>query len=599
MEPSSLSTRPAPPSSWRDGGDSRLVRQAARGDEAAFAAIFSRHHEALFRYCRSIVGNEHDATDALQSTMVKALEKLPGETRRIALRPWLFRIAHNESIDLLRARRPHADLDAAIDVSDRVSSTELETRERLHALEADLQRLTQQQRSALLLRELVGLTFAETAGALGITPSAAKQSVYEARQALHTREEGRAMDCDALCRSLSDGDRRTLRGKAVKAHLESCAGCRAFEVALRRRPTDLGLLAPLPAAGGLGGLGILGASAAGTAGVGAGTAAGGGFLSGVLPGLTATVGTKVAAALAVGAVAVGGVTVAERGGDGVSTGPEAAEAAQEGTGGPTGGAGSGATGASGATGGERDDRGVAGESGERAKLRGAADRREGTGANGDDPDPSASAPRTATPNADTPSDAPPAADATADATTRDVDAGDPSGADSGGSRAAGRDDAADARDEDDAPGERPARDPRPKSDGSGADQAKDAKAKADKAKAERAKDAKAKADKAKADKAKADEAKADQAKPGRPTGQAPGADGAKGGSSDAPKTPQPNDGASNGQTPSPSPGASGSAPAGRPESPGRSDAAGGNGSGKGDGKPGGGRGDEDEDDGEE
>jgi RNA polymerase sigma factor (sigma-70 family) len=573
MEPSSLSTRPAPPSSWRGGGDSRLVRQAARGDEAAFAAIFSRHHEALFRYCRSIVGNEHDATDALQSTMVKALEKLPGETRRIALRPWLFRIAHNESIDLLRARRPHADLDAAIDVSDRVSSTELETRERLHALEADLQRLTQQQRSALLLRELVGLSFAETAGALGITASAAKQSVYEARQALHTREEGRAMDCDALCRSLSDGDRRTLRGKAVKAHLESCAGCRAFEVALRRRPTDLGLLAPLPAAGGLGGLGILGASAAGTAGVGAGAGAvaGGGFLSGVLPGLTATVGTKVAAALAVGAVAVGGVTVAERSGDGVGSGPDAAEAAQEGTAGSAGGAGSGdAAASSGAADREGEERGVTGEADERPKLRGATDRREGDGAAGEDPDPSAGTPRSVTPNADTPSDAPPAADAPAGASTRDEDAGDRP--DTG----SGRDGAADDRE-----GTAP-KGVSPKPDGSKA-------AKADEAKADKAKADKAKADKARADKTKADKAKADEAKPDKPKDQAPGTDAPAA----EPNAPKPKDAGPDAQAPSPGPG---SAPAGRPESPGKSDAAGaGKGNGNGNGKPKGG--DEDEDDG--
>jgi RNA polymerase sigma factor (sigma-70 family) len=575
MEPSSLSTRPAPLPSSRGGSDNRLVRQAARGDEAAFAAIFSRHHEALFRYCRSIVGNEHDATDALQNTMVKALEKLPGETRRIALRPWLFRIAHNESIDLLRARRPHADLDAAIDVSDRVSSTELETRERLHALEADLQRLTQQQRSALLLRELVGLSFAETAGALGITPSAAKQSVYEARQALHTREEGRAMDCDALCRSLSDGDRRTLRGKAVKAHLESCSGCRAFEAALRRRPTDLGLLAPLPA---VGGLGLLGASAAGTAGVGAGAVTGGGFLSGVLPGLSATVGTKVAAALAVGAVAVGGVTVAERGGDGMAPGPDAAEAAQEGTGGSTGraGAAAGASGASGAADRKGDERGVSGEAGDRPELRGAADRRERAGAGGDDPDPSAGASRSPTRDADASSNAASKASAPAAASTRDEDGRDRPGTGSA------RDSAADARDGDGGPAATTPKADRPKSD----------RAKADRAKPDRAKGDRAKPDRAKGEGAKADRAKADKA---RPKGQAPGTGAPEDASAAAPQAPKPKDDAPSGQAPNPGPGAngSGSAPAGPPAAPGRPDSAGAAGSGKADGKP---RGDEDDED---
>src|SRR5205085_1155204 len=83
----------------------------AAGSAGAMTAIFERHHEALHRYCWSIVGNGHDAADALQNTMIKALRALPGETREIALRPWLYRIAHNESISLLRARRPDSALD--------------------------------------------------------------------------------------------------------------------------------------------------------------------------------------------------------------------------------------------------------------------------------------------------------------------------------------------------------------------------------------------------------------------------------------------------------------------------------------------------------
>jgi RNA polymerase sigma factor (sigma-70 family) len=91
--------------------DERLARLAARGSEAAFAAIFERHHQALHRYCHSIVGNGHDASDALQSTMLKAYRALTGETREINLKPWLYRIAHNESISLLRERRSDSELD--------------------------------------------------------------------------------------------------------------------------------------------------------------------------------------------------------------------------------------------------------------------------------------------------------------------------------------------------------------------------------------------------------------------------------------------------------------------------------------------------------
>src|SRR4051794_25310668 len=97
----------------RHASDERLARLATAGSEAALAAIFERHQQALHRYCYSILGNSHDAADALQNTMLKALRSLPGETRRIVLRPWLYRVAHNESISLLRARRPDAELDAA------------------------------------------------------------------------------------------------------------------------------------------------------------------------------------------------------------------------------------------------------------------------------------------------------------------------------------------------------------------------------------------------------------------------------------------------------------------------------------------------------
>ena len=230
-------------------GAATHARRAARalgrgGSEAAFAAIFERHHRALHRYCHTIVGNGHDASDALQSTMLKAFRALPGETREIALRPWLYRIAHNESISLLRARRPDRELEAAAHLGDPRAAGIVESRDRMRALGADLTELTGQQRGALLMRELGGLSFAEIAGALQISPAAAKQTVYESRCVLQALQEGREMDCDVVRRTLSDGDRRTLRGKRLRGHLRACAGCHDFEQALHARPAELAALAP-------------------------------------------------------------------------------------------------------------------------------------------------------------------------------------------------------------------------------------------------------------------------------------------------------------------------------------------------------------------
>src|SRR5947207_668913 len=95
-------------------GDDRLVRLlVAGGSERAFATLYERHHRALYRYCRSIVRDEHDAQDVLQTTMARALASLRKGPPDAPLRAWLFRIAHNEAISLLRARRPTAPLDEA------------------------------------------------------------------------------------------------------------------------------------------------------------------------------------------------------------------------------------------------------------------------------------------------------------------------------------------------------------------------------------------------------------------------------------------------------------------------------------------------------
>jgi RNA polymerase sigma factor (sigma-70 family) len=229
--------------------DARLARLAAAGSEGAMAAIFQRHHQALHRYCYSIVGNSHDAADALQNSMVKVLKALPGETRQIALRPWLFRIAHNEAISLLRARRLDSDLDAAVHLRDEAAPAVMRSREGLRSLTQDLGELTERQRGALLMRELGGLDYSEVADALGTTASAVKQSVYEARCALLAMAEGREMGCETVRRTLSDGDRRKLRGMRIRGHLRDCAVCRDFEVALHRRPAQLtAMIPPLPVA---------------------------------------------------------------------------------------------------------------------------------------------------------------------------------------------------------------------------------------------------------------------------------------------------------------------------------------------------------------
>jgi RNA polymerase sigma factor (sigma-70 family) len=281
---------------WRRG--LALRSQAARGDDAVLAAMYERHHQALYRYCRSILHDDEDARDALQSTMAKALAALRDEERDFELRPWLFRIAHNEAISRLRQRRDSVDLDAVGTLGTDSLAQTVEDRERLALLRADLRDLPDRQRSALVLRELSGLSHEEIAVVLDSSAGAIKQTIFEARAGLHECAEGRTMLCADVQRALSDGDGRVLRGRRVRAHVRSCRACRSFKTALAQRPADLAALAPaLPASAGAALLAHLLPGA--KAGLASGAGAGGG--------MAATVASKVAI------VAVATATVAGTG----------------------------------------------------------------------------------------------------------------------------------------------------------------------------------------------------------------------------------------------------------------------------------------------
>src|SRR4051794_14470229 len=80
------------PSRITHARDERLARLVAEGSERAFTTLYERHGQRLYRYARSIVGNDADAQDVLQSTMTSALVALRRGARDAPLRPWLFRI---------------------------------------------------------------------------------------------------------------------------------------------------------------------------------------------------------------------------------------------------------------------------------------------------------------------------------------------------------------------------------------------------------------------------------------------------------------------------------------------------------------------------
>ena len=204
-----------------------LWRRLGAGDRRAFAPLYRRHEEDVLRFCQALLRNPDDAREAANSTWASVWSARHAAARDIPLRPWLFRIAHNEAIDILRRRHTHERLDATMAAPDDTAA-DAELHERLATLHRDLLTLTDPQRTALVLREMSGLSHDEIAAVLSISSGAARQMIYEARQALIDAEGGRSLSCELVRRTISGGDRRVLRGRRIQAHLRGCAACREF-----------------------------------------------------------------------------------------------------------------------------------------------------------------------------------------------------------------------------------------------------------------------------------------------------------------------------------------------------------------------------------
>jgi len=167
---------------WSRMGDEALASRAAAGSQAAFSTLYERYHGPLLGYCRSILLDAEDALDATQSALENALRALPRREPGRPLRPWLYRIAHNEAINIVRRRQPGA---APLDTESLLTvpgpEVDSEQRTRLAQLVDDLRMLPERQRGALVMRELSGLSCDEIGLALGVSNEAARRAVFDAR----------------------------------------------------------------------------------------------------------------------------------------------------------------------------------------------------------------------------------------------------------------------------------------------------------------------------------------------------------------------------------------------------------------------------------
>ena len=221
-------------------GDEALAALVARGDVAAFEALYDRHHPALLAFCRHMTGSREDGEDALQQTFLRAHRALLAGRAPDAVRPWLFAIARNRCRTLLAARRPAVTAEE-VEVAFDGLADDVRRRADLRELVADLGRLPEDQRGALVLHELGDLSHSEIATVIGCAPEKVKALVFQARTTLVADREARATPCEEIRGQLETARRRPAAPGAAApapAPVRAMLFVPARRRAAARRPRD-------------------------------------------------------------------------------------------------------------------------------------------------------------------------------------------------------------------------------------------------------------------------------------------------------------------------------------------------------------------------
>ncbi|MGW5399632.1 RNA polymerase sigma factor [Streptomyces sp. NPDC003952] len=168
--------------------DALLSVRAGEGDDEAFAVLVRRHAPTLVRLATRLVDDRTEAEDIVQEAFISAWRKLPEFRGQSSFGTWLYRIVTNRCLNVLRARKPQTQLENAPEAPapehtvapDRIT----EARAAVADLHQALTRLSAEQRTCWVLRELDGRSYAFIADTVGITEQAVRARVFRARRQL-------------------------------------------------------------------------------------------------------------------------------------------------------------------------------------------------------------------------------------------------------------------------------------------------------------------------------------------------------------------------------------------------------------------------------
>ena len=233
--------------------DSEVVASIVAGDPDGLATAYDRYAAPLFKYCRTLLSDPADAADAVQDTFVIAASRLDGLRDPARFRAWLYSVARNESLRILRSKKGTSAYHEAPDVTDDSGDvSEHAERAQLKTLfEEAAAGLNPTEREVIELQLRQGLEAAEVADVLGFSRNHAYSLLSRARDQLESCLAvllvGRAGrdECRELGSMLSgwDGRLTVLLRKRVHRHIEHCATCTARR-AIELRPAMLLGLSP-------------------------------------------------------------------------------------------------------------------------------------------------------------------------------------------------------------------------------------------------------------------------------------------------------------------------------------------------------------------
>jgi RNA polymerase sigma factor (sigma-70 family) len=332
LKPPAATALRTPSALLRLQSDERLIALIRRGQHAAFEMLLMRYQSRLLAFCRHMLGSKEDAEDVLQEVFAAAFNAILADERPINVRPWLYRIARNRSLNHLRKASAIGvdSMDVHYAEGGLSTAEKAMRRESFRQLIGDVQQLPETQRTALLLREIDALSYEQIAEAMDTTVPAVKSLLVRARISLAEAAEARKLTCEEARLELGEAAEGLVKlSPPVRRHVRDCERCRAFRKQLKENNVALAAIMPvaplllvkklmlskLGGTAGAGGAHVAGAGGAGaTATAAAGASAAGGVSAGggLLTAGAGALATKAVAGLAVAAIVTAGTVAAER-----------------------------------------------------------------------------------------------------------------------------------------------------------------------------------------------------------------------------------------------------------------------------------------------